>query len=109
MTDPYDGERKEALARLAQSREELRRLLEPQREQSPGGGPGTWSAPDGFPRSRTMRMLMGDRGLGAMGAILAGLFIARPAIALRLLHMLPVSAVARALILRAFTSLRAKP
>ena len=38
----------------------------------------------GFPRSRTMQMLMSGRGLGTLGALAAGLIVARPALALRL-------------------------
>jgi hypothetical protein len=111
MTTPSDSEdiaRSETLAKLAESRRELRRLLEPQRQESAGSGPAPTYAPDAFPRSRTMQMLMSGRGLGAVGAIIAGLFVARPALALRLLRMLPAGAVARSLALRAFTAMRAK-
>ena len=40
--------------------------------------------------------------------VIAGLLVARPTLALRLLRMLPAGAVARTLALRAFTALRAK-
>jgi hypothetical protein len=55
-----------------------------------------------------MQMLMSGRGLGTVGAIAAGLLIARPALALRLLRMLPASAVARMLMLKAFSALRTR-
>ncbi len=96
------------LARLAESREELRRVLEPQNRETQDAFD---SSPRGteFPRSRTMQTLMSGRGLGILGAIAAGLFVARPALMLKLLRMLPAGATARILLLRAFAALRAKP
>jgi hypothetical protein len=110
MTDQDDAARAEILARLAVSREELRRALDPARHE-PGGGsskPGDHARAGGFPRSRTMRALMSGRGLGTLGAAAAGLLIARPGLALRLLRMLPAGAVAKTLLLRAFAALRTK-
>jgi hypothetical protein len=104
MTDPNDSVREELLARLAESRQELRSLLEPQSPQNPGGAP----AGSGFPRSRTMRMLMSSRGLGTLGAAAAGLLVARPALALRLLRLVPISAVTRAVMVRAMGALRSR-
>jgi hypothetical protein len=96
------------LARLAVSREELRRVLEPpQREAEDPSDPA--SGGDGFPRSRTMQMLMTGRGLGIIGTLAAGLFVARPTLVFRLLRMLPAGAAARMLLLRGLTALRAKP
>jgi hypothetical protein len=106
--DRDDSARCETLAKLAESRQELRRVLEPQRQESADTGPASSGAPRAFPRSRTMQLLMSGRGLGTVGAVLTGLLVARPAFALRLLRMVPVSAVARALLLRGFTALRAK-
>jgi hypothetical protein len=87
-----DARRKAILARLAESRAEIQRLLEPRAEESgeEGAGNGT-----GFPRSRTMRALMSGRGLGAVGATAAGLLMARPALAWRLIRMLPTGALLR--------------
>ena len=96
------------LARLAVSREELRRVLEPPRREGQDPSDPTPRG-DGFPRSRTMQMLMTGRGLGILGTIAAGLFVARPTLVLRLLRMLPAGAAARMLLLRAFTAMRAKP
>jgi hypothetical protein len=107
MTDQDPEARAEILARLAESREELRRRLDPPRNGADGGAPAG-DYPGGFPRSRTMQMLMSGRGLGTVGALAAGLLIARPALALRLLRMLPVSAVARILMLKAFSALRTR-
>jgi len=106
VTDRDAAARAEILARLAESREELRRRLDP-----PGNGaegPQAGAYPGGFPRSRTMQVLLSSRGLGTVGAVAAGLLIARPALALRLLRMLPVGAVARMLMLKAVTGLRRK-
>jgi hypothetical protein len=109
MKDQDTAARTEILARLALSREELRRVLDPPRPQShangstnPGGFPG------GFPRSRTMQMLMSQRGLGIIGAGAAGLLLARPALALRLLRMVPASAFAKMMLTRALTAFRTK-
>jgi len=94
--------------RLAQSREELRTLLDPpprpliSREGSARGL-------GGFPRSRTMQMLMSGRGLGTVGALAGGLLIARPALALRLLRLVPASAVAKMLMAKAVSALKSKP
>ena len=105
MTDRTEAARAAILARLAQSREELRLVFEPPPNQPDADG-GSRRA--GFPRSRTIQMLMSGRGLGTLGALAAGLIAARPALALRLLRMLPATAIGRMLLLRAFTALRAK-
>ena len=68
---PTAGER-----RLAESRAELRALLAP--------------GPDDFPRSQTMRYLMGGKGrMVALGAF-AGLLAVKPKLALRLVRFLPL-------------------
>jgi hypothetical protein len=104
MTEPDDSSRAELLARLADSRQELRRLLEPRSPENPRGAPTA----SGFPRSRTMRMLMSNRGLGTVGAAVAGILVARPLFALRLLRLLPISAITRAVMVRALGALRAR-
>jgi hypothetical protein len=83
-------QRRAILARLAESRAEIKRLLEPRSDESEGAANGT-----GFPRSRTMRALLSGRGLGAVGATAAGLLMARPALAWRLIRMLPTGALLR--------------
>jgi hypothetical protein len=93
--------RAETLAKLAHSRRQLRALLEgrsgePWDEQRRLGA----NEAQTFPRSRTMRMLLSSRGLGAVAAVLCGLLISRPALALRLLRVIPMGAVARALVVR---------
>ncbi|HEY2465028.1 MAG TPA: hypothetical protein VGI32_13300 [Steroidobacteraceae bacterium] len=94
--------------RLAQSREELRVLLDPPAAES-GAGAARMNGHSGFPRSRTMQMLMSSRGLGTLGALAGGLLIARPALALRLLRLVPTSAVAKMLMARAMSAFKAKP
>jgi hypothetical protein len=108
MTDRDEAARAEILARLAASREELRRALDPPRNESDAGGSKHSDHSGGFPRSRTMQMLMSGRGLGTLGAAAAGLLIARPALALRLLRILPAGAVAKTILLRVVAALRTK-
>jgi hypothetical protein len=105
MTDSREAARAEILARLAVSREELRIVFEPPSDQANADGS---TAARQFPRSRTLQMLMSGRGVGTLGALAAGLIVARPALALRLLRMLPASAIGRSLLLKAFNALRAK-
>ncbi len=114
-----DAERLDTLAKLARSRAEIRRLLEPpprldsgserrrndESSAHPPGDPG-----DGeFPRSHTMRLLLSGRGIGTIGAVLGGLAMARPALALKLLRMLPTGAVARLLMVKAVSAFRIRP
>jgi len=96
------------LTRLAQSREELRRLLDPPPEESKSGETAA-NGHGGFPRSRTMQMLLSSRGLGTLGALAGGLLIARPALALRLLRFVPASSVAKMLMARVMSALKEKP
>jgi hypothetical protein len=99
-------------ARLAQSREEVRAILDPPRGggNTPGEARGGFGeARSGFPRSRTMRVLLSSRGLGTMGALVGGLLLARPALALRLLKFVPASAVAKILMAKAVDALKSKP
>ena len=104
MMDREAAARAAIIAQLAASREELRQILEP----PPKVDGDSAAHPGSFPRSRTMQMLMSGRGLGTMGAAAAGLLVARPALALRLLRMLPAGALARMLLSRAVTALRSK-
>lgn len=97
--------RKAALARLNQSREELRRVLDPPPPE-PGVNGASNPADSEFPRSRIMRALLSSHGLGAVGALAGGLLIARPALALRLLRLVPASAVGKMLIARLIAQLR---
>jgi hypothetical protein len=92
MNPSEEAQRQAILARLAESRAEIKRLLEPRTEE--GAEPGAQNGA-GFPRSRTMRALMSGRGLGAVGATAAGLLMARPALAWRLIRMLPAGALMR--------------
>jgi hypothetical protein len=109
MTDPDATERDLIHRRLAQSREELRLLLDPPPGESHGSGATGMNGHLGFPRSRTMQMLLSGRGLGTLGALAGGLLIARPALALRLLRFIPASAVAKMLMAKAVSALKSKP
>jgi hypothetical protein len=95
--------------RLAQSRQELRLLLDPPPTEGNGGGAAGMNGHSGFPRSRTMQTLLSSRGLGTLGALAGGLLIARPALALRLLRLVPASAVAKMLMAKAVSALKSKP
>jgi hypothetical protein len=109
MSPPDAVARDAILARLSASRAEIRRLLEPPTgESGEASEAGPSRAAGGFPRSRTMRLLMSGRGLGAVGATAAGLLIARPALAWRLIRLLPTGALSRMLIGRVLGALRAK-
>lgn len=108
MTEREEAARAEILARLAASREELRRVLDPPPAE-PGATGGSNPAQAGaFPRSRTMQMLMSGRGLSTLGAVAAGLLVTRPSLALQLLRLLPAGGLARMLLQRVFTALREK-
>jgi hypothetical protein len=102
-----DSAQPETLARLAQSRAEICSLLDPPPPSDRANESGA-TATGAFPRSRTMRLLMSGRGLGTVGALAGGLLLARPALALRLLRMLPSGAIARMLVVKAIASLRAR-
>jgi hypothetical protein len=100
-----DAQRKAILARLAESRAEIKRVLEPRAD---GLGEKGRENGTGFPRSRTMRALMSGRGLGAVGATAAGLIMARPALAWRLIRMLPTGALLRMGLARVLGGLRGR-
>ena len=108
MPDREQAERAAILARIAASREELRSLFDPQRRQPRADAAAGSQGIGAFPRSRTMQMLLSGRGIGTVGAVAAGLLIARPALALRLLRMVPASAVLKMVVSRAATALRTK-
>jgi hypothetical protein len=109
MTERDEGEMNEeeemneVRARLKQSREEISHLLDPPRD--PSGALPPAGSQNGFPRSRTMQMLMSSRGLGALGVLAGGFLIARPALAFRLLRLLPTGSVAKVIISRAMSAL----
>lgn len=110
----------ETLAKLARSRAEIKRVLEPPprvsqearhtrqerleqadyEEHDPHAGV--------FPRSRTMQLLTSGRGLGTVGAVVGGLLMARPALAFKLVRMFPTGAVARILMVKAVTAFRSR-
>ena len=108
MMDRDAAARSQIHAKLAQSREELRTILDPPPGDYGDGGQAPRIGHAEFPRSRTMQMLMSGRGLGTLGALVGGLLIARPALALRLLRYVPASSVAKILMTRAIGALKAK-
>ena len=108
MMDRDAGARSQIHGKLVQSREEVRAILDPPPGERGGGAHVPGNGHGGFPRSRTMQMLMSGRGLGTMGALAGGLLIARPALALRLLRFVPASAVAKIIMAKALGALKAK-
>jgi len=97
-----DRARETTLARLAVSRAEIRRLLEPPPRPAAGDATGSGDVGSGaFPRSRTMQLLLSGRGVGTLGALVCGVVVARPQLALRLLRMLPAGAIGRMLLVKA--------
>jgi hypothetical protein len=54
-----------------------------------------------------MRALMTGRGIGTLGAMIGGLFMARPALALRLLRLIPAGMISRMLLGKALAAFRA--
>jgi hypothetical protein len=108
MMDRDAAARSQIHAKLVQSREELRAILDPPPGDYGDGGQAPGHARAVFPRSRTMQMLMSGRGMGTLGALAGGLLIARPALALRLLRFVPVSSVAKILMARAIGALKSK-
>ena len=108
MADRDAAARDLVLARLAQSREEVRRLLDPPPEQRKAGETAA-NGHAGFPRSHIMQMLLSIGGLGTLGALAGGLLIARPALVFRLLRFVPASTVAKILMARAISALKEKP
>lgn len=103
MSATIGNERMRTEARMAKTRQELVDLLTADREETGPGRPlGEQSA--SFPRSRTMRLLLGKQGVGAIAAILGGFLVARPAMAWRLLRLLPIRTFVRTMFVRFLTS-----
>ncbi|HLZ97671.1 MAG TPA: hypothetical protein VKP66_06945 [Steroidobacteraceae bacterium] len=101
-----DTARNETLMRLAASRADIRRILEPPPRVTSDDPEEAGSGAEAFPRSRTMKMLLSARGAGTVGAVACGLLVARPRLALRLIRMVPAAAIGRILLTRAFLALR---
>jgi hypothetical protein len=101
--------REQTRLRMAASRAEIRRILDPppRTDSDLGSTDGEFES-DSFPRSRTMKLLLSGRGIGTVGAMVGGLLISRPALAFRLLRMLPTGAVAKMLLVKGLTALRSK-
>jgi hypothetical protein len=55
-----------------------------------------------------MRMLLSGRGLSAVGATVAGLIVARPALIWRLISVVPKGALIRLLALRLTEAMRSR-
>ena len=100
--------RRAILDKLAQSREEIRLILDPPPADDSGGTGERARGSDPFPRSRTMRALFSSHGIGAAASLAGGLLIARPRLALQLLRLVPVGTVGKILLGKVMSGLGAK-
>ncbi|MGH8264928.1 MAG: hypothetical protein ACRETU_00485 [Steroidobacterales bacterium] len=93
---PVDEEdpRASAAARLAESRLELRQMLDHRLNDGTNGR---------FPRSRAMQALMDHPALAVAAAVTGGFLIARPGMIRRVASFVPVAAIARMLVARYVT------
>jgi hypothetical protein len=106
MIEQSAGTQTRTVARLAETRRQLLELFLPERNADGTSAPGP---DDAFPRSRTLRLLLGRHGLGAVSALAGGLLIARPALLWRLLRWAPVRAIAKTLLVRLLATTGSKP
>ena len=93
---PIDEEdpRVSAAARLAESRLELRLMLD---RRSAAAANGL------FPRSRAMQALMDHPALAVATALAGGFLVSRPGMIRRVASIVPVAAIARMLVTRYLT------
>jgi hypothetical protein len=99
MIDQLSVETTRTTERLARSRQELIDLFTLEREEV-----GPLAGDAAFPRSQTIRLLMHSKSLRALAALAAGMLIARPLTAWRLMRALPLGAFARTLLTRILNS-----
>jgi len=93
---PIDEEdpRVSAAARLAESRLELRQMLDHRSHEG---------ANRRFPRSRAMQALMDYPALAVAAALAGGFLVSRPGLMRRVASIVPVAAIARMLVTRYLT------
>jgi hypothetical protein len=103
MSAIIEKDRTPTESRLAETRQQLVDLFTADRQESAAGQPASPRA-GSFPRSHTIRLLLGKQGLGALAVIIGGILVARPAIAWRLLRLLPIKTFARTMFVRFLTS-----
>jgi hypothetical protein len=99
MIDQLSVETTRTTERLARSRQELVDLFTIERHQD-----GSVASDAEFPRSHTIRLLMHSQSLRALAVLAAGMLVARPLTAWRLLRALPLGVLARSLLTRIFNS-----
>ncbi len=112
MMSATDDARRETLERMAESRAQIRRLLDPpapaETAEGPEAGGENTAGNATFPRSRTMRALLSGRGIGTAGAVLTGLLVARPALLVRAIKLIPTGALARLLLVKGVSWIKAR-
>jgi hypothetical protein len=105
MADAPGETEESASDRLARSRGELRRILEPEHEDA---DPATGQSAAAFPRSAIMKAITRHRGATGLALFAVGLAAARPRLAIRLLRYLPVGAITKTLVSRVIVARQAK-
>jgi hypothetical protein len=108
MIDKDAASRELILTKLAQSRAQVRAILDPPKPEPGSAEEVASGGHSGFPRSRTMQALLSSKGLGATGALIGGLILARPALALRMLRMVPAGAVGKMLLVKGLEAFRSR-
>jgi hypothetical protein len=91
MVDQLLLDRRRTEDKLASTRQQLIDLLRHEAEVEV-------AEEHAFPRSRTMRLLIGGGGLKGLAVIGAGLLVSRPALVWRLLRLVPLRALTRSLL-----------
>jgi hypothetical protein len=86
--------------RLARSRAELQELFKPEESEAPGGDARAGRQQGAFPRSMTMKLLTRGSGAGGLAVMALALFATSPAKAMRLLRLLPMSAITKIVVAR---------
>ncbi len=91
MVDQVRLDRRSTEDKLASTRQELIDLLRHEAQTE-------IAEEHTFPRSRTMRLLIGGGGVKGLAVLAAGLLLSRPALGWRLLRMVPLRSVMRSVL-----------
>jgi hypothetical protein len=96
MSSDVTSARERITTHLAESRAQLRQLLDIDHDESRAAGAV-------FPRSRTMRALTRHPALAIAVVAAAGVLVVRPEFAVRFARLIPLGAIGRTLMLRYLT------
>jgi hypothetical protein len=78
----------------------LQQLFEPEESATPAGDARGGRQHGAFPRSMTMKLLTKGSGAGGLAVMALALFATSPTKAMRLLRLLPMSAITKILVAR---------